>query len=143
MASVSEIMSSDVQVVAPDDSLRAAAQLMQDRDVGALPVCEGNTLLGIVTDRDIAVRGVAGGLDPDQDRVSDVMTDGVEVCTADDDAQDVMRLMGELQVRRLPVVDGDGRLMGIVSLADLATRQSADIDRTVREISEPSAVAET
>ncbi len=143
MASVLEIMSSDVQVVAPGDTLRAAAQLMQDRDVGALPVCEGNTLLGIVTDRDIAVRGVAGGLDPDQDVVSDVMTDGAEVCTADDDAQDVMRRMGELQVRRLPVVGSDGRLVGIVSLADLATRQSAHIDRTVREISEPSAVAET
>ena len=134
MASVLEIMSSDVQVVAPGDTLRAAAQLMQDRDVGALPVCEGNTLLGIVTDRDIAVRGVAGGLDPDQDRVSDVMTDGVEVCSADDDAQAVMRLMGEMQVRRLPVVDGDGRLMGIVSLADLATRQSAPVDQAVREM---------
>ncbi len=143
MASVSEIMSSDVQVVTPGDTLRAAAQLMQDRDVGALPVCESNTLLGIVTDRDIAVRGVAGGLDPDKDVVSDVMTDGVEVCTADDDAQDVMRRMGELQVRRLPVVGSDGRLVGIVSLADLATRQSEHIDRTVREISEPSAVAET
>jgi CBS domain-containing protein len=143
MASVSEIMSSDVQIVTPGDTLRAAAQLMQDRDVGALPVCEGNTLLGIVTDRDIAVRGVAAGLNPDQDRVSDVMTDGAEVCTADDDAQDVMRRMGELQVRRLPVVGSDGRLVGIVSLADLATRQSAHIDRAVREISEPTAVAET
>ena len=89
------------------------------------------------------MRGVAGGLDPDQDVVSDVMTDGAEVCTADDDAQDVMRRMGELQVRRLPVVGSDGRLVGIVSLADLATRQSAHIDRTVREISEPSAVAQT
>jgi CBS domain-containing protein len=143
MASVSEIMSSDVQVVAPEDSLRAAAQLMQDRDVGALPVCEGNTLVGIVTDRDIAVRGVAGGLDPDQDRVSDVMTDGVEVCGAGDDAQAVMRLMGEMQVRRLPVVNSDGRLMGIVSLADLATRQSAPIDRAVREISEPGPAEES
>ena len=143
MASVSEIMSSDVQVVAPEDSLRAAAQLMQDRDVGALPVCEGNTLVGIVTDRDIAVRGVAGGLDPDQDRVSDVMTDGVEVCSADDDAQAVMRLVGEMQVRRLPVVDGDGRLMGIVSLADLATRQSAPVDQAVREISEPGPAEES
>lgn len=143
MASVSEIMSSDVQVVTPGDTLRAAAQLMQERDVGALPVYESNTLLGIVTDRDIAVRGVASGLDPDRHRVSDVMTDGVEVCTADDDAQDVMRRMGELQVRRLPVVGSDGRLVGIVALADLATRQSAHIDRTVREISEPSAVAET
>ena len=143
MASVSEIMSRDVQVVTPGDTLRAAAQLMQDRDVGALPVCEGNMLLGIVTDRDIAVRGVASGLDPDKDLVSDVMTDGAEVCTADDDAQDVMCRMGELQVRRLPVVGSDGRLVGIVSLADLATRQSAGIDRTVREISEPSVVAQT
>jgi CBS domain-containing protein len=143
MASISEIMSSDVQVVAPGDSLRAAAQLMQDHDVGALPVCDGNTLVGIVTDRDIAVRGVAGGLDPDQDRVSDVMTDGAEVCAADDDAQHVMNVMGDLQVRRLPVVDGDGRLMGIVSLADLATRQPAAIDRTLREISEPGPAAES
>jgi len=141
MPNVSQIMTSDVQVVTPDDTLRAAAQLMQDWDVGALPVCDGDTLIGIITDRDIAVRGVAGGLDPDKDHVSDVMSKDVEVCAADDDAQAVMRQMGELQVRRLPVVGSDGRLTGIVSLADLATRQSGHIDQAVREISEPSAVA--
>lgn len=137
MANVSEIMSTDVQVIEPQDTLRHAARLMQDRDVGALPVWDGNRLLGMLTDRDITIRCVAVGLDPAQTCVSDVMTADVEFCTSDQDTEEVMRLMGDQQVRRLPVLNAEGKLVGIVSLGDLAVRQNGHIDQTVREISEP------
>ncbi len=138
MANVSEIMSTDVQTIGPQDSLRRAAQQMQALDVGALPVCNGPHLLDMLTDRDIIVRGVAEGLNPDQACVSDVMSRDVRFCTEEQDSQEVMRLMGEHQVRRLPVVDGERKLVGIVSLADVALRQPGHIDQTVREISEPT-----
>lgn len=138
MPNVSEIMTTDVQVVEPQQSLRHAAQLMADLDIGALPVCNGKRLLGVVTDRDIAIRGVAMGLGPDTGCVSDVMTDDVQFCTVDQDTEEVLRLMGDSQIRRLPVINVDKELVGIVSLADLATRQSGTIDKAVREISEPS-----
>lgn len=137
MPNVSDIMSRDVQVIQPQESLRRAAQQMQALEVGALPVCEGDRLLGMLTDRDITVRGVAAGLDPDSACVSDVMSAELEFCTADQDTEEVMRVMGERQVRRLPVVDADKHLVGIVSLGDLATRQPGHIDATVRQISEP------
>ena len=138
MSNVSDIMSTDVQVVEPQDSLRHAAELMQELDVGALPVCDGERLLGMLTDRDITVRGVAQGLDPDATAVSDIMTGEVQFATADQDTAEVMRVMGDKQIRRMPVVDQDRRLIGIVSIADLALRQPGHIDTTVREISEPS-----
>ena len=134
---VSEIMTTNVQVIQPQESLRRAATLMQELDIGALPVCDGQRLLGMLTDRDITVYGVAQGMNPDECCVSDVMTEHVEYCTIDQDTDQVMRLMGEKQVRRLPVVDGDKNLIGIVSLGDLAVRQDGHIDRTVRQISEP------
>jgi CBS domain-containing protein len=138
MTTVSEIMSTHVRVVQPQESLRSAAQLMQELDVGALPVSDGQHLLGMVTDRDIAVRGVAEGLKPEEACVSDIMTPEVQYCSQDEDTEQVMRQMGERQLRRLPVVDRNKKLVGIVSLADLAVRQNAHIDQTVREISEPS-----
>lgn len=139
MPIVNEIMSTEVQLIAPEATLRQAAQMMLDLDVGALPVCKGTTLLGMVTDRDITVRGVAAGLSPDVGRVSDVMTQELEFCTEDQDAEDVMRTMGYAQVRRLPVVNLANELVGIVSIGDMARRQPGPIDQTVREISEPSA----
>ncbi len=137
MTKVSEIMTADVRVVAPEATLRDAAALMQRIDVGALPVCDGDRLLGMLTDRDITVRSTARGLDPGTTPVSAVMSDGVQWCSPDQEADHAMRQMGERQLRRLPVVDHGGRLVGIVSLGDLATRQNGHIDRTVREISEP------
>lgn len=141
MSKIADIMSTDVRTVQPQDSLRRAAQCMQELDVGALPVCDGERLLGMVTDRDIAVRAIADGLNPDEACVSDIMTPDVAFCTADQDAEEAKRLMGARQVRRLPVIDDNRRLVGIVSLGDLATRQTGHIDRAVREISEPSRVA--
>ncbi len=138
MPVVNEIMSVEVQVIAPDATLRQAAQMMLDLDVGALPVCRGLHLIGMVTDRDIAVRGVATGLVPDIACVSEVMSTSLEFCTEDQDTEEVMHTMGQAQVRRLPVVNVAGELVGIVSLADMARRQPGHIDQTVREISEPS-----
>ena len=143
MTQVADIMSTDVTVIEPQQSLRAAAQLMKDLDVGALPVCNGRQLLGMLTDRDIAVRAVAEGLAPDSTSVSDVMTPDVEYCTDDQDTEEVLRKMGDKQLRRLPVIDADRRLVGIVSLGDLATRDDGDIDEAVREISEPGGPGST
>jgi CBS domain-containing protein len=137
MTTVSEIMTSDVQVVEPEDSLRRAASLMQECDVGALPVCAGGRLLGMLTDRDITVRGVAEGLDPDEACVSDVMTEDLQYCTEDQDTEEVLQIMGDKQLRRLPVIDENKKLVGIVALADLALRHPGHIDEAVREISEP------
>jgi CBS domain-containing protein len=137
MPHVSDIMSTDVQVIQPHETLRRAAMLMQEFDVGVLPVCDGLRLRGMLTDRDITIYGVAEGLDPDSSCVSDVMTEGVEFCTTGQDTEDIMRLMGASQLRRLPVVDGDHNLVGIVSLGDLAVRQGGHIDEVVREVSRP------
>ena len=137
MSTIAEIMSTDVRTIQPQESLRRAAQCMQELDVGALPVCDGERLLGMLTDRDIIVRGIADGLNPDQACVSDIMSPEVEYCTVDQDAEDAKRLMGSKQLRRLPVVDKYSRLVGIVSLGDLVTRESGHIDAALREISEP------
>lgn len=142
MPNVADIMSTDVHVIGPQDSLRRAAELMQELDVGALPVCDGERLLGMLTDRDITVRAVAQGLDPNATAVSDIMTGEVEFATADQDTAEVMRVMGDKQIRRMPVIDHDRRLVGIVAIADLALRQPGDIDATVREISEPGIAAD-
>lgn len=138
MPIVNEIMSTEVQMIAPEATLREAAQMMLEQDVGALPVCQGTTLLGMVTDRDIAVRGVAAGLLPDVACVADVMTKNLEFCTEDQDTEAVMQTMGYAQVRRLPVVNLSGELVGIVSIADMARRQPGHIDQAVRDISEPT-----
>jgi CBS domain-containing protein len=138
MTKIADIMSTDVQTLQPQESLRRAAQCMRTLDVGALPVCDGERLLGMLTDRDITVRAIADGLNPDQACVSDIMSPDVECCSADQDVEEAKQLMGDRQIRRLPVIDAKRRLVGIVSLGDLALRQSGNIDRAVREISRPS-----
>lgn len=138
MPNVAEIMTTDVQVIGPQETLQLAAQLMDRLDVGSLPVCDGRRLLGMVTDRDITVRGTAAGLAPDEACVSDVMSTGTEWCTEDQDTEEVLRQMGYAQVRRLPVINVDRELVGIVSIGDLATKQPGPVDQAVREISEPT-----
>jgi len=120
---VSQMMSDDVCVVAPGDSLQNAAILMMDKDVGSLPVGEGDRLIGFITDRDIVVRAIANGLGPEV-TVRQVMSTDVKYCFEDEDIDHVARNMADLEVRRLPVVDGDKRLVGMVSLANFA--QSGD-----------------
>jgi CBS domain-containing protein len=138
MSRVSEVMTRGVEVIRPDDTLKSAAQLMDELNVGALPVCERGDLIGMITDRDITVRAVADGMDPNRAQVSEVMTAQAYSCTEEQTTDEVMTQMGDLQVRRLPVVDREGHIVGIVSLGDLATRQSDHIDNALREISTPS-----
>ncbi len=137
MSRIADIMSTDVRTIQPQESLRRAAHCMQELDVGALPVCDGERLLGMLTDRDIVVRAIADGLDPDQACVSDVMSGDLEYCTADQDTEDAKRLMGARQLRRLPIIDANRKLVGIVSLGDLAVRDTGPIDDALRDISEP------
>jgi len=117
---VSEIMTRDVKVVSSDDTLQHAAQMMEKCDVGAIPVSENDRLVGMLTDRDIAIRAVARGLAPDTCMVKDIISSQVKYLYEDDSIEDAARSMGSLQIRRLPVVSRDKRLVGIVSLGDLA-----------------------
>jgi len=116
---VSEVMTSDVQTVSADQTAREAASFMLRAEAGSIPVLDGDEVIGIITDRDIAVRGVAEGRSPDTP-VRDLMSDGIICAHEDDDVTDVARRMSEEQIRRLPVLDHDKRLVGIVSLGDLA-----------------------
>jgi CBS domain-containing protein len=121
---VRDVMSADVFVANPDQSLRDAARSMADLDTGVLPVGEGDRLIGVVTDRDIVIRGVAEERDLNSTTLRDVMSPDPSYCYEDEDVEDVADQMAELQVRRLPVMDREKRLVGIVSLGDLA--QQAD-----------------
>jgi len=112
-------MTQSVRIASPDQTLRDAAKAMASLDAGVLPVSENDRLVGMITDRDIAVRGVAEGKGPDA-TIREVMSMDVKYCFDDEDAEDVLRNMSDLKVRRLPVVNRDKRLVGIISLGDLA-----------------------
>ena len=116
---VSEVMTRDVQTVRPDQPVQEAASFMLDADAGSIPVTDGDRLVGMITDRDIAVRGVAKGHGPDTP-VREIMSGDVVCARVDDDVEEVAVRMSEAQVRRLPVLDNEERLCGIVSLGDLA-----------------------
>jgi len=116
---VSEAMTRDVYVANPDETIQQAAIAMAGLDAGVLPVGDEDRLIGMITDRDIAIRAVAGGRGPDA-KVRDVMTTDVKYCFDDQEIEDVTLNMGEIQVRRMPVVDRDKRLVGILSLGDVA-----------------------
>jgi CBS domain-containing protein len=136
---VSECMTREVKIANPDQSLRNAAQAMAEVGAGVLPVGDNDRLVGMITDRDIAIRGVAQGRGPD-DKVRDVMTAEIRYCFEDEDIGDVLRNMGDIQVRRLPVLDRNKRLVGIISLGDLAadgSRVGTRTAETLTRISEP------
>ena len=137
-----EIMTKDPRTVTPDTGLQEVARLMQSEDVGIIPVVEagGRNLLGVVTDRDIALRVVADGKDASSTKVSDVMSKGVRTAKESDSVDDVMKIMGADQVRRVPIVDERGALVGIVAQADVVREAKSDrkAERTVEKISEPS-----
>ena len=137
MTRIADIMTRSIAVVGRDETLQAAARRMREMDVGALPVTDGKALVGMVTDRDITVRGVAEGMVAQESLVSDVMTEEVRWCNEDDSVEAVMAEMGEAQVRRLPVLGANREVVGIVALGDIATRQSAHTDEALREISKP------
>ena len=121
---VREAMTQDVRLVKPDQAISEAARLMAELDIGALPVEENDRLVGMITDRDIAVRAVALGRGPDTP-VADVMSREVKYCFEDQSIDEVTQNMGELRIRRLPVLTRDKRLIGILSLGDLAIDESA------------------
>ena len=134
---ISEVMTRDVRTVRPDQTVREAAGFMLSEDTGSMPVSDGDRLLGMITDRDIAVRGVANGHGPDTP-VSELMTRDV-VCARDtDDVADVASKMSSAQVRRMPIVDSSDRICGIVSLGDLSREADQEAaDQALQGVSAP------
>ena len=122
---VREAMTTEVQLCTPDDTLRDAAEAMAALDCGLLPVTDNERLVGIISDRDIAIRGVGMGRGPDC-RIGDVMTADVKYCFDDQDIAEVTANMGDIQVRRLPVLNRQKRLVGIIALGDIARAQAGD-----------------
>ena len=136
---IREIMTDTVTTTTPDAPIRDVARVMRDEGIGSVPVEENDRLVGMVTDRDIVVRGLAGDTGLESCRVRDVMSPRLLYCLADDSVEDVLHNMGEQQVRRLPVIDDSKRLVGIVSLADLSGGASAaESGASLREISSPA-----
>jgi CBS domain-containing protein len=134
---VSEIMTRGVEIASPDDTVQQAASRMAELDVGVLPVGENDRLVGMLTDRDIAIRAVAQGKGPDT-KVHEAMTPEVRYCFEDEELDQVVRNMGENKVRRLPVMSRDKRLVGIVSFGDVALYgDSQQADTAVTAVSEP------
>lgn len=141
---VKEIMTRGVEVVRPDQTVQEAASKMRALDVGPIPVVEGNKPVGIVTDRDIAIRAVAAGRDPRTTPVREIMTSGVVTCSEEDEVKDVARLMKDRQIRRVVVTAAGGQqVTGIVSLGDVAVDTSDEkmSGRVLEEVSKPSTVA--
>lgn len=132
---VKDVMTTEVQLTNPDQTIREAAQMMIEIDAGVLPVAKNDRLVGVITDRDIAVRAVAVGKSPDT-KVSEIMSGEVLYCFDDEDLAHVSRNMSDMKVRRLPVVNRDKRLVGVISLGDLARNEDArTAGRTVSSIS--------
>lgn len=139
---ISDCMTRKVRVIEPDMTLRDAARLMADLDAGVLPVGDGDRLVGVLTDRDIAIRAIAAGKGPDT-RVADAMSREVKYCYEDEDVEHVARNMGDLQVRRLPVMNREKRLVGIVTLGDIACSQRTDtecVGEALGSISRPGGI---
>ena len=138
---VSDVMTREVVSVGPEATLTEAARTMKSFDIGPLPVCEGDQLLGVITDRDITVRATAEGRDPMHTTVSAVMTREIVCCLEADELESAAHLMQRNQLRRLLVVDNRGKLVGIVSMADLSLKSGDEqlAGETLEKISEPTA----
>jgi CBS domain-containing protein len=142
---VKELMHPDVETVTPDDTVKHAAIVMEACEIGPLPVCDGKRLVGIVTDRDITVRAVAAGRDPNTTSVREVMTaETLATCRPEQSVDEAVELMRRYEVRRLPVLDADKRLVGMVALADLAQHTDARTSgEAVRAVSQPTETQQT
>ena len=136
---VSEIMTREVELIQPDDTLRVAAQKMRDRDIGFLPVCDGTTLMGVLSDRDITVRAFADGMDLNVMLSRDLMTTPAIYCFDDQDVTEAAQIMGENQIRRLVILNRDNeRVVGVLSLGDLVRKGITDLsDQVLQQVSEP------
>lgn len=135
---VTEIMTRDIRVIAPDRTVRDAARIMDEMNVGVLPVCNGDELVGMITDRDITVRSTAAGVAPDRQQVGEVMSRSVQWCRSEDDANSVLEHMSAKQIRRMPVLDAGRHVVGIIALGDLATADPDGAQRVLRDVSTPS-----
>jgi CBS domain-containing protein len=136
---IKDVMSRDVEIVAPDTPVRDAACRMRDLDTGFLPVGENDRLVGMITDRDIAVRAVAEGKDIKSTCVRDAMTDDVIYCFEDQETDDAAKLMSDRQIRRLPILNRQKRLVGVVSVGDLARVAGARIaSQAMQGIAQPT-----
>ena len=134
---ISDVMTRDVTTVSPDQTAREAASFMLSEDAGSMPVSDGDRLVGMITDRDIAVRGVAKGYGPDTP-ISELMSSDVICAREEDDVEEVAAKMGKAQVRRMPVIDSDQRLCGIVSLGDLARESDGQsANQALEGVSQP------
>jgi len=136
---ISEVMTRDVRIASPHDTLQSAAQVMDREDFGSLPVGENDRLVGMLTDRDITIRAVARGLTPQECTVREVMSSDVKYVYDDESVKDVARVMADLHVRRLPVLNRDKRLVGIVSLGDLALTKPTTAGDALQAIAEAPA----
>lgn len=141
MTAVAEIMTRGVRSMSPTDTVVEAAKAMDELNVGVIPVCEGERLVGMVTDRDIVVRGLARDMDSRSTRLADVMSTSVRTVHEDDDVDEVLAEMADSQIRRVAVVDDGERLIGIVSLGDIAAKDAGDeedVGESLADISAPS-----
>jgi CBS domain-containing protein len=139
MPTIEDVMTRDVQRVSPEDSVHRAAQIMKEFNIGSVPVVDGEKLVGMITDRDITVRSTAAGKAPQTSRVGDAMSTAVRTCHASQSVDEVLTQMGDVQIRRVPVVDQQSHaLIGIVSLGDMATKQTSGIGQALQEISSPT-----
>ncbi len=137
---IREIMTRNVRTVSPDDNLVDVAAQMLRVDTGFIPVCDNDRIVGAITDRDIAIRAVAEGRDPNETRVRDCMSRDVVTCSEDSDVEEAAQLMEDRQIRRLVILDRDRRLCGVVSLGDLATHRGARnvSGEVLEQVSQPS-----
>jgi CBS domain-containing protein len=135
---VADLMTRDPQIIDPETTLQRAAELMDDLGVGLLPVCEDGRLIGVVTDRDITVRATAAGQRPGETKVAEVMTSDLRWCFEDEEVADAERLMRDAQIRRLPVLDQNRKIVGVLSLGDLAAKGARDVRETLDLISQPA-----
>src|ERR1044071_4118431 len=136
---LSEIMTRDVEIVQPDDTLRLAAQKMRDRDIGFLPVCDGDSLMGVLSDRDITIRAFADGMDIRVMLGRDLMTTPAIDCFDDQDVTEAAKVMGENQIRRLVILGRENeRVVGVISLGDLVRKGITDLSgQVLQRVSEP------
>jgi CBS domain-containing protein len=137
---VREVMTTRVEVAPPDATLQQVAQKMKSMDVGPIPICDGEKLVGMLTDRDITVRATAEGRDPSQTQARDIMSAEILYCFEDDDVAQAAEIMRRAQIRRLPVVNRDKKLVGIVALGDLAIhgRSQDEAEEALEGISQPT-----
>ena len=141
MATVADVMTRNPRTMTPKDTLADAARVMDELNVGVVPVCDGDRLCGMVTDRDIVVRGLARDSDPKTCKLSDVMSGHVRTARQDDDVDEVLSEMASSQIRRMPVVDGQDKLVGILSIGDIAAKSpedEGDVAMSLGDISSPA-----